>query len=690
VKHDVDVELFYDGVWNSAPAYTRDEIQLSHGRGDEQAQPAPSEAKLTIDNRGGDYNPRNVTSPLYGKIGRNTPVRITVDGVVRFAGEAAEWVPRRAVDGGDAWVALTCNGPTRRLGQGNSPAPSAPRAYIPTTGPVAYWPLEDGPGSQQGAPAVGQAPMTWYYRRAAQAWGQGQLAPWLPPVLKLTTDVQTAQALDGYLSMPGFTTTWSVDWMRSGGLGDQSGVFVFTDLFWYFTRADVPLDGFVHFDTADQEVFIFRGAQLDIAVVPEVYDDNPHHLRLTLTQVGGNILHQLFLDGVEILSGSEAGQTLTRPTRIRHSVGEVAQVPLAVGHTAVWTTAPTLATAVKVAFGRPGETAGRRVERLCAEHSIPFTSTGDLDDTAALGPQYADTLTAIAHEAAAADLGIVTDAVDVVGLHYRTRASVYDQAAALELEFTDAGVAPTLDPAVDDQLVRNDVTAKRRDGSEARALDQDGPLGVDSIGRYDTTVTLNVAGDGFLPSQAGWRLHLGTTDEDRWPRVAVDLDAAPELTAVVAALRAGDLVTIDGLPAEIAGAGRAELLVQGWSETIGSHRRLVTFTCTPAPPWQVSEYEAATGATANKYDTAGSQLAAAVSAVAGTLSVATVIKPLWTAADPEDGFYVIIGGEVMQVTDVSGAASPQTFTVVRSINGVAKAHPAGEAVRLYPTPRYAL
>ena len=36
----------------------------------------------------------------------------------------------------------------------------------------------------------------------------------------------------------------------------------------------------------------------------------------------------------------------------------------------------------------------------------------------------------------------------------------------------------------------------------------------------------------------------------------------------------------------------------------------------------------------------------------------------------------------MTVTAITGASSPQTFTVVRAVNGIAKSHPAGTTVSL--------
>ncbi|MEU5707872.1 hypothetical protein [Streptomyces flaveolus] len=84
-------------------------------------------------------------------------------------------------------------------------------------------------------------------------------------------------------------------------------------------------------------------------------------------------------------------------------------------------------------------------------------------------------------------------------------------------------------------------------------------------------------------------------------------------------------------------------------------------------------------------DTDGSQLAAGVTATATTLSVATTAGPRWvdSAAYPtEFPFDITVGGERMRVTAVTGTTSPQTFTVIRSTNGVVKPQTAGTDVRL--------
>ncbi len=74
----------------------------------------------------------------------------------------------------------------------------------------------------------------------------------------------------------------------------------------------------------------------------------------------------------------------------------------------------------------------------------------------------------------------------------------------------------------------------------------------------------------------------------------------------------------------------------------------------------------------------------------GAVSVAStnILLPLWTTSAGAFPFDIAVspaggGGERMTVTGITGAASPQAFTVARGVNGVAPAQPAGRDVRLW-------
>ncbi|MEW2631780.1 hypothetical protein AB0903_09005 [Streptomyces sp. NPDC048389] len=73
-------ELFYGGQWSTVPVLERSSITISRGVSSEGSRATPTKATgVLIDNRSGDYAPRNPLSPLYGEIGRNTPFKFSID-----------------------------------------------------------------------------------------------------------------------------------------------------------------------------------------------------------------------------------------------------------------------------------------------------------------------------------------------------------------------------------------------------------------------------------------------------------------------------------------------------------------------------------------------------------------------------------------------------------------------------------
>ncbi|SCF22556.1 hypothetical protein [Micromonospora mirobrigensis] len=85
------VELYLGSTsgWADITADVRqaDGIRIRRGRSAEGKVADPSTCSMVLDNRAGKYSPRNPASPYYGKLGRNTPIRVRV----------AEVDPSRAV-----------------------------------------------------------------------------------------------------------------------------------------------------------------------------------------------------------------------------------------------------------------------------------------------------------------------------------------------------------------------------------------------------------------------------------------------------------------------------------------------------------------------------------------------------------------------------------------------------------------
>jgi hypothetical protein len=332
----------------------------------------------------------------------------------------------------------------------------------------------------------------------------------------------------------------------------------------------------------------------------------------------------------------------------------------------------------------PGEHAGSRIERLCGAASIAFEAGGVLTTASRMGAQAPGQVLSLLGDCAAVDGGILSERTSALGLRYLPRVALENQSVALTLSYAAFQLAEVPTPVDDDAYTRNDVTVSRSSGSSVRVVETTGPMSVAAppagVGVYDETVTLNVEADADLRDQAGWRVHLGTVDEPRYPVIAVNL-AHPSVTAAlraqILAVREGDRIAVTGLPSWLP-PGDLSQLVRGISDTITGFEHRISFSCSPESPWRVALLG---DSTLCRLDTGGSQVAVEASAGATSLSVATTSVPVWTTSDVP--FDAVVGGERVTVTAISGATSPQTFTVTRAVNGVSRVLPVGTDVRLY-------
>lgn len=704
MRQDITVEAFYDAAWNTVPVFEEGGVQVVHGRASAEDLTQPSNVQLTIDNRTAAYHPRNAESSLFGKFTRNTQLRVRLGAsTIRGVGELGAMRPGRNLKGNKVWMEAQADGVTRRLGQG---AASLQTAFFrrmlegggsPSLDPFvrAYWPLNEGAIADFGAPAVGP----YECRLSSKALikpNEGELAPWIGTGVRILGGTVGAPYIQGEVPGPHSSASdFSVECVFADAVGVWSLLA--------YCPSDNGRIWRVRFDSVAGQVSVrtrdggeSSSETTQATASTSAADDRGfHHVMLLVEDNGTGVDYTVYIDGIAVIGPTtKAADETFGIARIRVSGDASASSFVNVGHVAGRVTS-SIQSEDDPAFGWQGEAAGRRIERLCSENGITFTSTGDLDDTSPCGPQHSDTLLNLLQEAAFADLGILYDTLDAVGLHYRTRRSMDNQNAALTLDFSAGNVNPPLDPEVDDLAIRNDVTVTRQDGSSARRILTSGTLSTaappSGVGIYDTDVTITCAGDGkMLEDQAGWRLHLGTVDEDRFSRLTVDLDRNPSLATTVNALRVGDRIVVNNLPDHLSN-NPLSLIVEGWTESLQQYRRVITFNCSPESSHRVAVYQSGTGSTVHKYDTGGSTLSSGINSSATSLSVATATgHPLWTAVDAEDGFDIHIGGERMTVTDISGAASPQTFTVTRSVNGVVKSHSSGAAVRLWQTPVYSL
>ncbi|MFI8278518.1 hypothetical protein ACIGBH_27330 [Streptomyces sp. NPDC085929] len=594
----------------------------------------------------------------------------------RAYAEVSAWPPRWDVSGRDVYVPAEAAGIMRRLGQGAKPLASTLRRRIPRAGaPVAYWPMEEGRlATQAYSPVTGVAPLTTVgFDYAADSSLLGS-----DPLPRLTAVASMSGVVPTYTSTGSWTVACVFYWPTAPASDTVLIEFRTTGS---ATRIRLTgQSGGILF-----EGFTAGGATLFSAGIVTAGTDfyaTWNRLEISANTSGGNVDFSVTWDNV---SGSGWGDTTTvaatagNVTSISTVFGALAE-GVSIGHLAVF---PGSIDGVYDGAddGYLGEGASARITRLCSEEGVSVAA--ERADTA-LGPQTSDTLLALLGKAEAADLGVLSEDREGLGLHYRARTSYYNQPVALTLDYATAGhVAPPLEPVDDDQRLRNDRTVVRDGGSSARAVDTTSPLSTQAppagVGVYDDSRTLSLGSDSQPADIAGWLLHLGTWDEARYPTVHVDLAAAPSLIPAILALDIGDRIQIINPPAWLP-PGPIDLIVEGYTETIGHPNSWdVVLNCSPAGPWTVAVTDDSVNAHA---DTTGSQLASGVNTSATSLSVATTSGPIWTTAASEMPFDIRVGGEVMTVTAISGASSPQTFTVTRSVNGIVKSHLSSADVRL--------
>lgn len=644
----------------------------------------------------------SLTDPQ-GNVWALTGNAIMVNPNARFHGEVSSWPPRWGKDGKDVYTPVQADGILRRLGQGASALKSTLRRGLTTQdNVVAYWPMEDGADSTElasglpGHPSMNINPTAGTAVRLA-TYGGFKASEALP---EGSGAILGANVPDYPLTVPTVVQVRFLMHIPTGGLAAESIVArVFTSGTAARWDLSVTPSGGLRLVTYDGD-----GTQInDSGGV--VFGVNGKNLRVSieLERIGTAVTYRMVTLEVgqstgSTFSGSVAGQTLGKAVRVVINPGRTDAV--AFGHVSVHDSITSIFDLGSELNAYTGETAPDRIMRLCADEGIPAALVGSTDYAATLGPQLPATLLDLLNEAAATDLGILYEPREFFGLAYRTRASLYAQDAALGVDYGDL---LSIEPTEDDQATRNDITVGRPAGASAREELTTGALSTlpppNGVGRYDESITISTDLDTDLANQAGWRLHLGTVDEARYPVIGLDLAgptfvASAPLTADALALDIGDKITVANPPGWLPPDDISQM-VQGLTETLikaghdpFEYHWLVDVNCSPASPWDVGIWDAASGPGEARYESNGTTLAASVTSTATIFTVATPSGPLWTAVD--GAFDIYVAGERMTLSAVSGLSSPQTFYVTRSVNGVVKAHSAGEEVRLFKSAVYAL
>lgn len=691
------VELLVDGSWVNITSrvMVRDnsgQISITRGQSSEGRSPDPGTCSFLLNNRDGLFSPSNPVSPYYGKIGRNTQLRVSVangeDKNYRFWGEVSAWPEDWDTTDTDVWVDIEAAGILRRLNQGSTPLRSTMYRGLTssaTTTPVAYWPCEDMSQATSIASALGGSPMKLIGSPNLGADSGFACSAPLPTmnggslVGTIPTYTVTGESQVRFLMYLPTAPPDGTQLIKVRAMGSVP--------YWcitYQSGGNLSLKGF---DTDGLTILCTTGV-LPFTADGHTIDDQRVRISMELTQSGSNINYTVgSLNSVGAFnwqySGTFLGLTVGRMTALTTTPGQTITDGV-FGHISVQSDVTSGFDLYGQVTAFVGETASARLKRLCGEEGVDFTWFGT-DSTDTMGSQLPAKFLDLVQECIDVDQGVLLERETAFGLAYKPRRFLYNQSAQLTLSYPGNQLAAIPRPVPDDQNVRNQVTASRPSGSSATSTLETGALSIlpppNGVGVYPDSPTLNVEEDNDLQQHAAWRVHLGTVDGPRYPAISINL-AHPAMAALRNdALRMlfGARVVVTSPPSRL--GGDISQLCIGISETLTHFEHRLTFVGQPESPYRVATLD---DTAYGRLDTSGSTLAGDMTPTSTTVQVTTTGQQwVTTAVNPaEFPFDVTVDGEQMTVTGITSTSSPQTFTITRSVNGVIRTHQVGADLRL--------
>jgi hypothetical protein len=678
----VQVELFINGVWIDITSYVmvRDDsgnVTISRGRKDEGSETEQSSCGLLLNNRDGRFSPRNPTGVYYGLIGRNQPLRVSVPNGLggksyRFWGDVSTWPQGWDPTGTDVWTDVQGSGVLRRLAQAPASAYSVLRTALTSQASDslrAYWPCEDPADSSTAASAlITGSPMTFSGTPTFAAY---DAFPASDPVVDLTDasmtggvpkyDDPTATQVRFLLSIPSDGLTNGKVICSVDQLDYSAGSTQFWELYYNTTTHSLTIvqcasDG-TNLGSLLDHSFDVRGKKMYVSI--EFQESGTGITRAVRIVDLSNMISYVASDTPTLTQ-------LTRVTKVAFGAatrsvatpaGTRGLPTVAIGHVSVESTI-TAIDILGLHLNPIGETAGRRVQRLCSEEGMGFDAIGDLDDTVLMGNQGKQNRLDLMQESELADGGMLYENLNVLGLGYRTRNALCNQDAQLTLNYAAYNLSEVPTPVEDDRYVQNQVTVTVNEISQTYTMTEghlSTALPPAGVGVYGQDVSLNLKSSSDALSQAAWRVHLGTVDEARFPQISVNLAHStfttnPALKVAVLGLRQGDRIVIQNPPAWLP-SDDIDQIILGFDETITYFEHRITFTCAPASPYRVGVFENSSAI----IDTDGSELRAAVSSGSTTIDVVPsgTHTGLWTTDSTNMPFDIRVGGEVMRVSGIT-------------------------------------
>ncbi len=455
-------ELLLNGTWTDITAYVlrRNPLQISGGgRADWTSTLQAAQCTMTLRNDG-RFTPKNTGGAYYPYITRNVQIRVSVNsqsvtGVAysgyRFWGEVAEWPPAWDPSGREVHCDITAAGIWRRMSQLQTTLGSAFARYYQNSasslGLRSYWPMEDGTGSGQLVASYvsvsGTANATQNY-----VTGQAGLS------LAANTDFKGSDGI------PAFNAAKITATVPSGGTATNNvtrfllsvpaaGDSASGTTYWWLAEIDSAgtVAKFIvllnYAGTLTMQLRNSGGTVIATGTTTTNVKGQPYLVLVRAdTQSGSsvNFAMRIIKPGAaaitESLTGTLASSAVGAISTIELNGNEVL-MDTAAGHLAVTYSAPaSMVTAAYPLNGYTGEYAMDRFTRICAEMGIATETIGTNTTTAAMGPQFDDTLANVLQTVEDTDCGLLYETRDQFGLGYRANASMANQAAAVTLAYT--------------------------------------------------------------------------------------------------------------------------------------------------------------------------------------------------------------------------------------------------------------
>jgi hypothetical protein len=214
----------------------------------------------------------------------------------------------------------------------------------------------------------------------------------------------------------------------------------------------------------------------------------------------------------------------------------------------------------------------------------------------------------------------------------------------------------------------------------------------EAVGKSPARTEVNVEAAAQLPDVAGWERALGTTPEVRFPQVTVNMRAreldvtAPATARSVLQVGVGDRLVVSGLAAADVYRELDQVALGGVETFSNVRQHKVRFNTAPYEKYRSGVYDDS----GSRYDGAVTTLDAQLtSGTTGARNVTTSSGPVWTTDAGAFPMLVLIGGELVTLSGITGVGTAaQVMTIsARNGNGLpisgGKTHAAGTRVQLY-------